>query len=235
MASPAFRAVSRTGGANVNTRSPGKPTGTVDDDGMLAFAYIETSQNPVTGMTPPLGWTQVVDQFNNAVGGKEFHLICWKKLAASEGASWAWNWTNATWNEFTVVSYPGVLTSEIVDSFGHGTNASGTASADCGNITTLSANTMLVAFYANFDGSGSNWTPPTGFTERADEAASSAGASGLSEKAQAAAGATGSVTATASNTGPVVGLLIALASEAATGGGGPTTPAARMSLLGVGF
>ena len=190
---------------------------------MLAAMYIETTENPVTGMTPPSGWSQVQDNYNSTPG-QEHHVIIWKKLASSEGASWTWSWTNSHYREMTVVSYSGVLTSGIEDTSGKGTNSGGSTNMNCGNISPASANTKIIAVYADFNGSLSNQTPPAGFTERDDHSANHGGALGVSDKDQAAAGATGSVDATSATSGATTGVLFAMASEAAAGGGTTVTP-----------
>jgi hypothetical protein len=72
-----------TAGTNVSSLTINKPTGTVDDDYMIAV--ISTNSSTVT---PPAGWTLLEGP---TLDGSGLSSLLYQKKAASEGSSYTWN------------------------------------------------------------------------------------------------------------------------------------------------
>ncbi|HEX9730119.1 MAG TPA: hypothetical protein VGA37_16605, partial [Gemmatimonadales bacterium] len=185
----------RPAGANLTIN---KPTGTVQDDVMIASVAVRPSSSTIT---PPTGWTLIrTDTWDSGI--TEI-LSTYRKVAgASEPASYSWGLTASTGAVGGILSFSGVDTTTPIDvSNGQQVNTGDDVAAP--SVTTTVANTMLVTAHAvtSSGTSGSAWTPPTGMTEAVD-VSSSSGTGGesieLNYVLQASAGATGTKTATMS-------------------------------------
>jgi hypothetical protein len=100
------------------------PAGLVNGDQLIAFI----ASTNVPGHSPPSGWTLVVNTNAGTV-----KLTCWRKLAASEGASWTWTLGTSERNWGWVGAYSGVDPTTPVTSL----------VGDYGVDTTLTASTQL--------------------------------------------------------------------------------------------
>lgn len=222
MASPAFRASTIPGSGSSAGRTVTKPTGTVDNDIVIAFAYVESD---VT-ITPPSGWTQKLLNEQNA-GGEDHRCYCWWHRAATDGANYAWTWSGSVFNDFSVLSYSGALTTG--DPFQQTNTAIAGASSvttPAVSLTTTTADTTLIWVGSNFNSNA--WdTDPSGFTVRYDAAYAR-----VFDKAQAAAGASGSITCNNTVAGFQTAMLLALASIAEAGGG--AVKRNNLALMGMG-
>ncbi len=201
----AFRAVS-FGSNNASTTSINltRPTGTLTGDVMLALLDVRGTST----VTAPAGWTLIrTDTFTSSL---RMHAY-WRVATASDPASWTWTFSGSRLAAGAIHAYSGVDTASPIDASGGAPAPAASVTATAPSITTTVPNTMLVAFFANL--ADSTWTPPAGFTERADLIGTSPTqfTSLLSADAlRAAAGDTGPVSATASKSSGNAAQLIAL-------------------------
>ncbi len=170
-----------------------KPSGTVQDDTMIASISVRPN---TTIVTPPSGWTLVRRTDNANVNQNS--IITYRKLAGSaEPSSYIWTFDSFTSSAGGIMSFSGVNVTTPVDIDG-GQNTS-TLNVDTPSVTTTVANTMVVTVHETSN--SSTWTPPTGMTE-AYEASSltPTQTGGISIEgnyvAQASTGATGVKSAT---------------------------------------
>jgi len=182
-----------------------KPTGTVQNDVMIANIYVVGTDPNITA---PSGWTLVLDTFD----GTTARLSTYYKVAgASEPASYQWTFGGATMAEGGIITFYGVITTNPVDVYGGQANAAST-SYTAPSVTTTVSNAMLVAAFGAKAGGGSNTvTPPPGMTECYDIGQDNNGKSctEAATVAQASAGASGTKVATGQS-GTNIGHLVAL-------------------------
>ena len=186
------------------SRTVNKPAGTTDGDILLGSLYIETTQDPVTGLSTP-GFTASQDKFNAT--SIAHHDIVRYKRASAEGSNYQWSWTSNLFNEFNMFTYRGCISSGSPINAASTNSGSGTTATLTG-ITTTVSNTMLVAFVT--DSAGSTYTFPAGWTNRG-----TGNSTGITqrEKFQAAVGATGNFAVTLGTSGSWTAVLIALTPE----------------------
>ncbi len=163
-------------------------------------------------VTAPSGWTLVANS-----AGTASRAVVYQRTAASGDPS-SWNFTLSTSVKAAggITAYSGIGTAPI-DVTGIGTNTSGT-SHTIGSVTTTGTNRTLVTVVAS--ALNTTATPPSGSTERIDQAATSGGFSVAVETADAAisaAGVTGSRTATTATAATSATAAVAL-QPASTGG-----------------
>lgn len=184
-----------------------KPTGTVNDDLMIA----------VIGGTPSTltGWTQI----GTGASGTSLATVraYWKK-AASEGASYAWSITSSTDAWGVIVSYRGCDPTTPVDTTNTTTGAH-TGTAFTPSSVTTTAQQLLVgwAMEYKFDGSGSastTWTV-TGATSRSTASDVQGGSPNneetsyvICDKTPGAGSNTQTLTASQSSDGGVSGIIL---------------------------
>lgn len=191
----AFRNATTQGNASAGSLTVTKPTGTVDGDILLAWAYLETNTN--SWATVPAGWTAIA--LTGASNAGKFRMDLWWKRAASEGASWAWIPTTNAWRTIACVAYSsntGTGTPiDVTGTFANG-NAVNLAAP---SITTTAANDMLLGLGGNFQGAA--------FTESGAAATERVDFGGIvvSEALRVSAGATGTTTFGAGSADYVVG------------------------------
>jgi len=194
----AFVAASSAGAASgVLTLTINKPTGTVQDDVMIAS--IGVRPNTAT-ITPPSGWT-LVRRINNTNSTASSLAVYSRVAGASEPASYAWAFDTSAGSAGGIQTFSGVDTTTPIDVENGQNTASGLTHATP-DVTTTVANTMIVTSHSF--ATSATWTPPTGMTEGFDVASLAvpnvAGQSTEGNFAlQSAAGPTGTKTATASN------------------------------------
>ena len=197
--------------------SIGRPAGTQAGHVMVA-AIVSNDDDP--GFSAPAGWTLVRDEgIQNSVR----QAVYVKVATASEPSAYTWTLSTSTSRRLAggIISYAGVDTAQPVDAHAGATNAGGGTAVTAPSVTTTVENALLVHLAAvNAEGS---LTPPTGMTERWEQTAWKADSprdvtASTSDNTQAATGATGPRTATASNPGPNIGVLLALRPAEATSG-----------------
>jgi hypothetical protein len=161
-----------------------------------------------SSVTAPAGWTLIrTDTYTTSL---RMHAY-WRVATAADPVSWTWTFSGSRLAAGAIHAYSGVDTTTPIDASGGAPAPSASATSTAPSITTTVANTMLVAFYANL--ADATWTPPAGFTERADLIGTSPTqfTSMLSADAlRPAAGATGPQTANASKSSGNAAQLIAL-------------------------
>jgi hypothetical protein len=201
----AFRAVSfGSNNASTTSISLSRPTGTATGDVMLALLDVRGTST----VTAPAGWTLI--RTDTYTASLRLHAY-WRVATASDPASWTWTFSGSRLAAGAIHAYSGVNTANPIDASGGAPAPAASPTATAPSITTTVPNTMLVAFFANL--ADSTWTPPAGFTERADliGTSSSQFTSLLSADAlRPAAGATGDVSANASKSSGNAAQLIAL-------------------------
>jgi hypothetical protein len=194
----AFVAASSAGAASgVLTLTINKPTGTVQNDVMIASIGVRPN---TAAITAPSGWTLVrrIDNANSAANS----LAVYSKVAgASEPASYSWTFNTSTGSAGGIQTFTGVDTTTPIDVEDGQNTASGLTHATP-DVTTTVANTMIVTSHSF--ASAATWTPPTGMTEGFDVASLAVpNLGGQSTEGnfalQSAPGPTGTKTATASN------------------------------------
>lgn len=200
----AFRAASTIASGLSTSRSPAKPTGTVDDDIVIGELYIETTQDPVTGLTTT-GFTAEQDQYNATA--LAHHSIIRYHRAAGDAGSYTWSWTSNLFNEISMFTYSGCIRAGSPINASSKNSGSGTTATLTG-VTTTVANCMLLGIVT--DSAGSTYTFPGGWTPRT--VGDSTGTA-MQEKLQAAVGATGNFSVTLGTSGPWTAILVALTPE----------------------
>jgi MSHA biogenesis protein MshQ len=194
----AFVAASSAGAdSGVLTLTINMPTGTVQDDVMIAS--IGARPNTAT-ITAPSGWT-LVRRIDNANSIANSLAVYSKVASASEPASYSWTFDTSTGSAGGIQTFSGVNTTTPIDVENGQNTASGLTHATP-DVTTTVANTMIVTSHSF--ATAATWTPPTGMTEGFDVASLAVpNAVGQSTEGnfalQSAAGPTGTKTATASN------------------------------------
>src|SRR5436190_5828697 len=142
MTSPAFRAAATAGSASAANLTISKPTGTADNDILIAFI----AKDDTAAVTKPTGWTLLTEGTANT-----YYMGIWWKLAASEGASWQWTFSSV-WRDGAVLAYSGGVTSgSPIDPdppAAIAENASASSLASNAN-TTATADTMRVAGFGD--------------------------------------------------------------------------------------
>lgn len=177
----AFRAIATNNpsGAAVNTNIS-KPTGTVDNDIMLACVYVETD----VAVTAPAGWTLICDLDHTVAN---FDMWVYWKRASSEGTTYSFTHASA-FEEGSIASYSGCTTAgDPQDATASQNQNTGTVETATG-VTTASDGAAVVGIFACSEGVTGQSGPPTGMSERfgvdgenlywADVIQTSAGASG---------------------------------------------------------
>jgi RHS repeat-associated protein len=177
-----------------------KPTGTAAND--VLIASIAVTPSTVT-ITAPSGWT-LIRRTNNGATTSNSLAVYYKVASASEGTSYAFGVTGATFGVGGIQGFTGVDTANPIHIENGQTTPSATTHATP-SVTTSVANAMIVTSHAF--ASSNSWTPPSGMTESFDKPSGNNNATGLSIEGdrvlQAVAGATGVKTATAAGNADV--------------------------------
>jgi len=203
-------------GTTTTTLTINKPTGTVQNDVMIAsigFRLNSPGQNSTDiGITPPLGWTPVSGfggvvftngRIDNPTATGNGLAVYYKVAGASEPASHTWTffdngptWTTVGFQSAAggIVSFSGVDTTTPIDR----QEGRYTAALDqrTPSITTTVANTMLVASHTYATATTGPWTQNSGMTPTGVDIVASNQSTLMSYVLQAAAGATGQKQAT---------------------------------------
>lgn len=216
MASPAYRshtlnAYAGSGTSQVVT----KPTGTADQDILIAISYLEDLGSEET-ITWPSGFAEIISEYNNTVGGQVTQLsVAWKLAGGSEPANYTISWTNSTGNRAAVAAYSGAYAADPIDDFAVSAQSGTATSQTSPTVTAAAADTLLIGIYAQWQGGG--WSSFTLTNSRITN-----GVIALGDEAIAATGATGTRTVAHNDAGGRTSASVLLASQAA--GGAATNP-----------
>lgn len=192
-----------------------KPTGTVDDDIMIAG--VGSAAGGV--IAAPAGWTQLGTE--QVLSGNRTAFF-WKR-AASEGASYAFTSAAAVQTVAEIASFSGrITTGDPTDGVTTSTSASGTSHTVAGFTTTDTDDFVNIAATLV---AAVTYTAPTNFTERLD-----ANNSCIDTWDAVTAGATGNITTTSSGTTRCGQLFVALKPA----GGVVDTQSSRRLMVGIG-
>ncbi len=190
---------------NVTSIAVNKPTGVVAGDVMVATITV----SGVPALTVPTGWNLVEASVTT---NTTLEMGVWTRVAgASEGANYTWSWTGTQRAAGTIVAYTGVDNSTVVDNSGaaHSKNTGTSAAPSTATFTTTSANTVLVASFADTT-NASNFAVASAATAGAFDSELTETASNsvttpnvdtsVDVKAWSGSGATGAVSTTSTNT-----------------------------------
>jgi hypothetical protein len=202
----AFRSASSNGSSSSRTSiTISKPAGTVAGDVMVASIV----QNDAVPVSAPAGWTPVrEDSVDTAIKQSVFVRVA----GASEPSSYTWS-LGGNFRRITggISSYSGVDTAHPVDAHNGATGQSTNITAP--SVTTTTAGAMILHL-AGINAEGTI-SAPADSTERWENTAFNStntrdALAESSDSVQASAGATGNLTATATQSGRYVGVLLAL-------------------------
>jgi hypothetical protein len=193
---PSFRSRSSV----TNGTTVAAPAGIVAGDVLVASMELDGSTVTVT---PPAGWTRVLDTTAAAGTPSVFHAQVWYRVAtASEPTSYAWNVTGSSWTDIGVADYVNVDPTTPVDAAA-GVDAGNTATPATPSVATAQPDDLVAAMFVNFD--GGSWSAGSGMTARNDFDGNFG-----EDAVQSAAGATGARAATDDISGPMSALIVAL-------------------------
>ena len=182
-----FRAAETALSASANTVTVTKPTGTVDNDIMIAIAYVNDATATITA---PSGWT--LAETNNSPMTAKASL--YYKKASSEGASYQFDFSATTRVRATIATFTGQdTTTPVGDTTAKG-NASGDGSTPADSVTSTVDNSVIVYGAIMDAATDTSWLPPTDYTEAIDTGGEASTTFAYATKASA--GATGTITAT---------------------------------------
>ncbi len=199
-----FRSSSTGTNATATTLVIPKPAGVASGDVLVASVSVRGSPT----ITPPSGWTSVVDTPNGSVIRQAVFVHV---AGASEPASYTWTFSKAQSAAGGVSAYQGVDTANPIDASGGQANPSSSTIA-APSITTTHDGDLIVGFFGI--ATIADLTPPGSMAERFDVAVPSTNqykaSAESADETQASAGTTGPRAATADHSAASVGQLVAL-------------------------
>ncbi len=165
---PVFRAAS-SAAVVAGTVTITKPSGTVDNDYMVALLSADGGSRTITA---PTGWTSL-GVVQKATGDGQTARVFGKK-ASSEGASYDFTFDGGAGGG-TIVSYSGVDTTTAIDvasSTNSGVGSTSPTTVTGTGVTTATDHAMVLWLAAADQGANhpisAAYAPPSGFTERVD-------------------------------------------------------------------
>lgn len=142
-----------------------KPTGTVDNDYMLAFIKRGTDGDP---NSVPSGWTLLG---SNPIGGGN-SLWVYGKLASSEGASYTFGWAGAARSGITIASYrDGFDTADPIDVVSNTAYTTNNTTVRAASVSAAAANSPIIFMGAVHGAAAVTFTAPSApaaFAENVD-------------------------------------------------------------------
>jgi len=206
-----FRA-STTNGATTGTTATGnKPSGTLDNDFLIAV--VTSSAATITVTTVPTGWTLVQDDPNPV----DFSIWTYIKIAASEPASWDWILSvDGAWR-VDVLAYSGAATTGQPHKSAAEVLAAANSLAVGPIVPTVNDCVIVTIGAVDATGGARTWTSDGTTNERIDSALNGLQL-GIYDEVQATAG---TITRTVTVTGTVqdmAGHIIAIAPPSAAAG-----------------
>lgn len=171
-----------------------KPTGTVDEDLLIAFGNKDFSAD---FGTPPTGFASI----QNIADADQRHVMWWKLAGGSEPSTYSWAKPNGD-GIVCLIAWDGCDTADPADVSSQNQAGASTSHVASG-VTPTNDDALLVGGYGtDVQSAGAiTWTTPTGMTEREDRStASDIWSSGsIHDEVLTGGGATGDRTATASS------------------------------------
>jgi hypothetical protein len=205
-----FRAATSNNNGNGTTSlSLTMPTGTLQDDVLIAVVTWRTS---TTTITPPSGWTAVING-TGSVSGNIQQATYYRVATSGEAGPYSFTFSTTSKASGVVAAYTGVETSNPINIASTNSVSTANATMSTNSVTTTSPNTMLVGAYGN--AAGTTFGVGSGMTLRGQSASSGGGTAsrtttGLQDMSQVAAGATGVKTMTSGASAVYIATLIAL-------------------------
>ena len=188
-AAPTFVAASAIGNSTAGTFTVTLPTHATDDI-LLSISWYRASATVLL----PTGWTEAATALRDTTR----YYLHWKRATSASETNPVFDYTGANDGFGLIVSYRGVINTgnpyDVLGAF-----ASGTAEpATLTGITTLTANSLVVALIGGEDNTGTGMTmtatDPAAFIEHyAESATGTDGAVAIGEASRATTGATGNV------------------------------------------
>lgn len=204
------------------------PTNAADNDVFYAFIARDGSDS-ADAITPPTGWTPIGgSEIDNAT----FTSGIYRRViptASSEPATYTWSWTNterAVGGIIRVTGADNITPEDVTPS----NNTDTSVTPKSLSVTTITADTLILACGCASGKTANDWTPPTGMSEYFDIATSGGGAGGAhaecgaAEVNQAGIAATGDKDFTLTGTKAWVAFLIAVRPSDPGGGDGAVIP-----------
>ena len=142
-----------------------KPTGTVDNDLLVAISWQDPDGNPASQTAT--GWTQEGSTQDVALVGS---TKVWRKTAASEGASWSFGGDIGASGLVAVLRIDGHDPSTPIDVTATFSTGAASTSQVAPSISPSGTDSLLICgAYTLVAGTDTNsYTPPSGMTEQAD-------------------------------------------------------------------
>jgi hypothetical protein len=169
------------------------------------IAVVAIYKENTAAITAPDGtWTQKA-WLNTSATSRGSLAVYWKRLTAADTGSYTFTWTGSAWREAWCGLFSGRAGSgDPFDDFG---TAENTTSGTTLNVSASPAAAAgdAVGFWTNFSG-GTNFTPPTNYTERFDGDVLTA-----DTRDNIASGSTGSISASANHSSFIKAFLGVLA------------------------
>jgi hypothetical protein len=151
----------RSAATSTNSATCNKPTGTVDNDFMVACVLTFGD----AALTPPSGWTEHYTKDDTLWGSGVSTYKFFSKVASSEGSSYTWTGYAGSYIDIAILSYSG-STSPTWDEGNYSETVANSATIANGAVTTDTTNELIIYFGACLD-HAETWTC-TGATERID-------------------------------------------------------------------
>lgn len=202
MPAPTYRASAEAYNAAANSLTVNKPTGTVNGDIMLAFAYCNA---PADVITPPAGW-DVIQTINTTISGR---MTVYAKKAKSEGSSYVFGFDSVQRCRVSIHSFYGADATSFINASSVNVTVS-SVDVVASSITTTAANCLLVFLCGSDNTLTIAYGPPADMTERFDSGVVPSGHE-VATVSQATAGASGDKTGSSDYATTGVAFLIALA------------------------
>lgn len=215
-ATTAQAAIAFVGASSASTAIAGATTLSLPAPASVASGNVEIatlSRQGVGTITPPSGWTQIVD---TSVGSSLRQTSFWHIAGASEAAT-SWGFSASTPATGAIVAYSGVDARAIIDAAGQQTGTAGTT-ATVASLTATYAGDLIMGL-GSFNNQGT-LTKAAAATSRFSSKVSTANGPALlgEDVTQAASGASATQPITDSSAATAwIGVAIALKSASATG------------------
>lgn len=159
MAAPVYESgANGTGGASPATSgSCNKPTGTVENDLLLALVHVDDDTDPQFNESIS-GWTFIGEAIGNTWDGRNSFAAYRKVAGGSEPSSYTFDWTNSKeWN-IGILRFSGVDTTTPINA-----SAFDSVTDDSPSVTTSVNDCLIVAILAS-NGLNVPGSPPSGMT-----------------------------------------------------------------------
>ncbi len=205
MAAPAFGAIgTRLAGATSGTAAVPVPAGVTAGQIVYVFLYLEADR----AITAPSGFALLGGA--NQATGNHWTYVYWKRATASDSGTYSFTFTSTFREGVALRVTDAIATGDPNDVFAKaGRSTSGTVTPAV-SVTTTGVDRLLIWFGSDF--STGSWTPPSGYTERLDDATEIT----VATRTQAAAGSSGSVTGTSTGSNQQTAWLVAVLPTADT-------------------